>query len=134
MKRISFILLIAVLGFSPIIAGNFYRNIKVKQADKMIRDHEKNGDLFILDVRSPGEFAHGYIKGAVNIDFWGKGFTDSVSKLDKTRIYLVYCTSGVRSTGAMKKMRTLGFEKVYNMKGGMFGWRAARLPVTPGEK
>jgi rhodanese-related sulfurtransferase len=134
MNRFVFTLLIACLGLSPMIAGDFYKNVKVKQAANLIRDHEKKGGLTILDVRSPGEFSNGFIKGAINIDFWDKGFADSVLKLDKSGIYLVYCASGVRSSGAMKKMKELGFKKIYNMKGGMFGWRAARLPVTQGDK
>lgn len=129
MKHSLLIILTALMGFSPLVAGNFYRNVKVAQAVKLIREHEGKGDMIILDVRSQGEFANGFIKGAINIDFWGKGFVDSVTKLDKSRIYMVYCASGMRSSGAMKKMRTLGFQQIYNMKGGMFGWRAARLPV-----
>jgi len=130
MKHFILILLASVLGITPMMGVDFYRNIKVKQAVKLIREHENKDDMTILDVRSPGEFANGFIKGAINIDFWGKGFVDSVSQLDKDRIYLVYCASGVRSGGAMKKMRSLGFRKIYNMRGGMFGWRAARLPVS----
>lgn len=131
MKHSLLIILTALLGFSPVMAGNFFRNVKVAQAAKLIREHENKGDMTILDVRSQGEFANGFIKGAINIDFWGKGFVDSVTKLDKSRIYLVYCASGVRSSGAMKKMRSIGFQKIYNMKGGMFVWRAAKLPLTP---
>ncbi|MFA5816969.1 MAG: rhodanese-like domain-containing protein [Bacteroidales bacterium] len=134
MKSFFITILISLLGFSPMVGGNFFRNVKVKQADKLIREHEMKGDMTILDVRSPGEFANGYIKGAINIDFWGKGFVDSISKLDKNRIYFVYCASGVRSSGAMKKMRSLGFGKIYNMKRGMFGWRAAKLPVVISDK
>jgi rhodanese-related sulfurtransferase len=134
MKRLLFIILASVLGISPSMGVDFYRNIKVKQAVKLIREHENKGDMTILDVRSPGEFTKGFIKGAINIDFWGKGFVDSVTKLDKSRIYLVYCASGVRSSGAMKKMRKLGFQQIYNMKGGMFGWRAAKLPTIHGDK
>lgn len=130
MKPLLSILLISILGYLPFEGGNFYRNIKVAQADKLIREHEGKGDLVLLDVRKPGEFAGGHIKGAINIDFWSKGFVDSVSKIDKKQVYLVYCTSGVRSGGAMKKMRNLGFEKIYNMKSGLFGWRAARLPLV----
>jgi len=130
MQPLLSILLISTLGLFPIQGGNFYRNIKVSQADKLIREHEGKGDLVILDVRKPGEYAGGHIKGAINIDFWSKGFSDAVSQLDKKQVYLVYCTSGVRSKGAMKGMRKLGFGKIYNMRSGLFGWRAARLPLV----
>ena len=134
MKTLFFTSLIALLIFLPMIEGAFYKNIRAVEAEKLMKDHEGKGDLVILDVRKPGEFADGHIKGAINIDFWNKGFVDSVSKLDKKGLYLVYCTSGVRSGGAMKKMKSLGFEKIYNMKSGMFGWRAAKLPVTHRDK
>ena len=134
MKHIFNFLLISLFGLTPLMAGSFYRNVNVRLADNLIREHEGKGDLVLLDVRKPGEFAGGYIKGAINIDFWSKGFVDSVSKLDRKMTYLVYCASGVRSSGAMKKMRKLGFEKIYNMKGGMFAWRTAKLPVTPSDK
>lgn len=129
MKQIVFALLFALSSIIPVAGQSFNRNIGIKQADKLIRDHEFKGDLVILDVRTPGEFAERHIKGAININYWDKGFIDSISVFDRTRIYLVYCTSGVRSGGAMKKMRRLGFEKICNMKKGMFGWRAARLPL-----
>lgn len=129
MKKVLLILLMASTGLTMSFGGDFYKNIKARQADKVISQHEGSRDLVILDVRTPGEFARGYIRGAVNIDFWSQGFVDSVSKLDRKVIYLVYCASGVRSAGAMKKMRQLGFEKIYNMKGGMFSWRAIGFPV-----
>lgn len=133
-KHILFTLVVATLGFCPVSGGNLYKNIRVAQADTLIRNHEGKSDLLILDVRTPGEFKAGHIRGAINIDFWNAGFADSVSKLNKDRTCLVYCTSGVRSSGAMKKMRKLGFKRIYNMKSGMFGWRAAALPVTDDQR
>jgi rhodanese-related sulfurtransferase len=134
MKLLLITLLMTMLGFFQSPADGFYLNIKTAQAEKLIREHEGKGDMVILDVRTPGEYTDGHISGAVNIDFWSKGFADSVSKLDPKQVYLVYCTSGVRSGGAMKKMRKLGFERIYNMKSGMFGWRAAKLPLTPAKR
>jgi rhodanese-related sulfurtransferase len=134
MKRIASIALLVLVGFIPVVGGNFYKNIKVSQAERIIREHEGKSDLIILDVRTSGEFDDGHIQGAINIDFWSKGFTDSIALLDKQKIYLVYCTSGVRSGGAMKKMRLAGFGKIYNMTGGMMGWRAAKKPLVKSEK
>ncbi len=124
----------ASLSFHSASGENYHKNIRVAQADTLIRNHEGKTDLVILDVRTPGEFEAGHIKGAINIDFWGSLFEESVSLLNKKPIYLVYCTSGVRSGGAMKKMRKHGFTRVYNMTGGMFGWRAAGLPTQTDQK
>ncbi|MCX6225649.1 MAG: rhodanese-like domain-containing protein [Bacteroidia bacterium] len=133
-KYLLLTFLVSALGFFPASGGNLYKNIKIAQADTLIRNHEGKADLVILDVRSPGEFSARHIRGAININFWDSGFTDSVSKLDRERTCLVYCTSGVRSSGATKKMSKLGFIKIYNMKRGMFGWRAAGLPVTDNKR
>ena len=134
MKKIFSVFLVLFSLAIPVFSQNFYRNISVRQADRLITKHEGDANFALLDVRSPGEFEKGYIRGAANINFWGGGFADSVSVLDKKKTYLVYCASGVRSSGAMKKMRSLGFEKIYNMKGGMFAWRAARMPVEKSDE
>ena len=61
MKHFFIFLLISLFGLTPIMAGSFYLNVNVRLADKLIREHEGKGDLVLLDVRKPGEFAGGYI-------------------------------------------------------------------------
>jgi rhodanese-related sulfurtransferase len=41
----------------------------------------------------------------------------------------VICRAGVRSTTAAAILAGLGFEHVFNLKGGMLDWDDARLPV-----
>ena len=133
MKRYIVILLIAISGLTSATGQNFNKNISISEADQLIRDTTGSIDLVILDVRTPEEFSKEHIKGAINIDFWGKGFMDAMATHNINRTYLIYCTSGVRSNGAMNKMRKLGFTKLYNMKGGLFGWKAAKMPVVTGD-
>jgi rhodanese-related sulfurtransferase len=123
-------LLLILSGVTPVVSGNIHKNISVYQADTLIRNHAGRKDFVILDVRTRGEFESGHVAGAIHIDFWSDTFQDSVGKLDKTCLYLVYCTSGVRSKGAVKTMRSMGFQRLYNLKTGMIGWRAAGMPVT----
>jgi len=42
---------------------------------------------------------------------------------------IVVCRSGVRSTTAAAILEGMGFEQVYNLKGGMVDWNDKRLPV-----
>lgn len=78
--------------------------------------------VHLLDVRTPKEFEEGHIEGAKNIDYFNKGFKVELDKLDKTLPVYVYCRSGGRSAKSMQIMQELGFESIYNLKGGFLAW------------
>ncbi len=84
----------------------------------------------LLDVRTAGEVAQGYIEGAENIDITQPGFMDKVAKFDKNQPIYVYCKLGGRSANASEKLATAGFTKVYNLMGGFDAWKAAGNPVV----
>jgi rhodanese-related sulfurtransferase len=84
----------------------------------------------ILDVRTPGEFAEGYIEGARLIDFQSGNFENEIATLDKNAPYAVYCRSGNRSGQAVKVMQDAGFTNVFNMNGGVIDWANAGLPLV----
>ena len=83
-----------------------------------------------LDVRTPGEFAEGYIEGARLIDFQSGNFENEIATLDKNATYAVYCRSGNRSGQAVKVMQDAGFTNVFNMNGGVIEWVNAGLPLV----
>ena len=83
----------------------------------------------LLDVRTPGEFATGTIKGSKNIDFNSRSFEADLSKLDKSKTYLVYCRSGNRSGQALPVFQKLKFAKLYHLDGGIKAWETAGQPV-----
>jgi phage shock protein E len=83
-----------------------------------------------LDVRTPAEFAEGYIEGARLIDFQSGNFENEIATLDKSATYAVYCRSGNRSGQAVKVMQDAGFTKVFNMNGGVIEWANAGLPLV----
>ncbi|MFI5131135.1 MAG: thioredoxin domain-containing protein [Chitinophagales bacterium] len=87
----------------------------------------------IIDVRTPEEFSRGHLQNASNIDWNEKDFNKQISSLDKSRPVFVYCLSGGRSSSAAHKMRSEGFEEVYELDGGMMKWRAANFPETAGD-
>ncbi len=84
----------------------------------------------ILDVRTPGEWAEGTVKGAIKMNFFDADFQEQVLKLDKTKPVYVYCKSGVRSAKAAKQMEELGFTKIYNLLGGFNAWSDAGKEVV----
>lgn len=77
---------------------------------------KKNGAV-ILDVRSPGEFKSGHIKGAKNIPL--QELNRKLSGLKKDKVIITCCASGNRSGSAKNILKNAGYE-VHN--GG--GWRS----------
>jgi rhodanese-related sulfurtransferase len=86
--------------------------------------------VITLDVRTPGEFAEGYIEGARLVDFQSGNFENEIAVLDKNATYAVYCRSGNRSGQAVKVMQDVGFTNVFNMNGGVIDWANAGLPLV----
>ena len=130
--KFRLLIVIILSGFSTVLNGGIYKTITALQADTLIKNHKVGTDLIILDVRTAAEFTAERIDKAINLDYYAAYFNDSLSKLDKTKIYLVYCASGSRSNSAMNKMKALNFDLVYNLSGGLPAWKAAGLPTIKG--
>ena len=78
----------------------------------------------LIDVRTPYEFSSGHIENAVIVDFFNQNnFRATFKKLDKKKPLYLYCRSGNRSSRAAKQLAGLGFEKIYDLKGGYMKWR-----------
>lgn len=73
----------------------------------------------IIDVRNHREYEEGHIEGSINIPEYeiDESFKNVVKNQDKPIV--VYCSSGFRSTKAYKKLKKLGYCKVYNLYGGL---------------
>ncbi len=109
-----------------------FREITPNDAWKLIQENQGNPNFVILDVRTPKEFLKERITGAININFYAFTFNQDISRLDKLKTYLVYCKSGVRSGGAIKIMKRMGFKKVFHLSRGIEGWEKSGLPIFRG--
>jgi len=104
-------------------------DITLQESVTLIEENQDNPDFMIIDVRTPEEFAEGYIENAINLDYHSETFRDVLNCLDRDKTYLVYCKAGVRSRKALDIMAELNFSEAYNMMGGMDQWEAEGLPV-----
>ncbi len=102
--------------FKSMAKNDAYENLDARE---FLTKANTSSDAVLLDVRTIGEFNGGNIDGAINIDFFDSKFEERVGKLDKGKVYFVYCRSGQRSANACRVMHNLGFEKLYNMAGGV---------------
>ena len=87
------------------------------------------GDIFVLDVRTPGEFAQGHVPGAVNVPV--QELEARLSELDarKQEEIAVICASGNRSKTATALLRGRGFDRAMDVSGGTSAWVRAGYPV-----
>jgi len=56
-------------------------------------------------------------------------FAQKISKLDKTKKYIVYCRSGHRSANAAEIMKNQSFKTIYNLDGGIIHWISDHNPL-----
>lgn len=77
----------------------------------------------IIDVRSPGEFNGGHIKGSVNIPL--QSLQASMGKIKKDKPVITCCASGMRSASAKSILQSKGYQNVHN--GG--GWSSLQTKL-----
>jgi rhodanese-related sulfurtransferase len=82
----------------------------------------------LVDIRTAQEFRGSHIANAVHIEST-EGAGEKLRKF-RDKPLIVYCNSGNRSIGTCGKLRKQGFERVYNLKGGLLAWQKADLPVA----
>lgn len=87
------------------------------------RDKIESKNIQLIDVRTATEFKSGFIKNAINIDFFSKSFNTNIEKLDKNKAIYVYCRSGNRSNKTCRKLAALGFEEIYDLQGGILNYK-----------
>jgi rhodanese-related sulfurtransferase len=102
-----------------------FKNLTVDEFARMAADKRN----VILDVRTAAEFQAGHLPGAVNLDVKAPDFEARAAALDKSKVYLVHCASGVRSVRACDKLVRLDFPMLYNLPGGFKAWAKAGKPV-----
>jgi len=94
----------------------------------------ENGDRpFLLDVRTDPEFIAGRLS-----------FTDALIPYDALPFYLeqlpedkdtpiaCFCRSGNRSRYATEFLRSLGYRRAVNVRGGIIAWKNAGYEITAG--
>ncbi|GGI56950.1 rhodanese-like domain-containing protein [Winogradskyella haliclonae] len=101
-------------------------DVKLVTAEEMKKIIELE-DVQLVDVRTPSEFDEIHIESAQNIDFRSPTFEEDITKLDKSKPVLLYCKSGKRSAKCARKLKEAGFEKIYELEGGISKWQYSEV-------
>ena len=97
---------------------------------KELAERIKAGNApLIIDVREPDEYAYARIPGAVLKPLGD--FRAWVQELDKDQEYVLQCHTGSRSWQAAYMLERMGFQKVYNLSGGIEAWSLHIDPNVP---
>ena len=85
-------------------------------------------------MREAEEFAGGHMPDAINIPV-GK-LAERVAELEKfkDKPVIVCCAAGMRSSKACGELKKHGFDKLYNLVGGVDAWVGAGYPIKKGGK
>ena len=84
--------------------------------------------ITVLDVRKPGEWNNGHLKGATFLPL--SEFPANLAALDKSKHYVVHCGGGYRSMTAISLMLNEGFKNLVNVYGGYSAMEKAGLPLS----
>lgn len=99
----------------------------VSQEVLLERQAKSDATVFVLDVRTPAEFAAGHVPDAVNIPH--DQVAERLADVPKDKDVVVYCRSGRRSDLAAKVLSANGYTRVGHLEGDMQAWEAKGLPV-----
>jgi len=87
----------------------------------------KEGEAFLLDVRTEDEFVLSAIPGAVNIPL--DGLRDRMDEIPNDKPIHVYCAVGIRGNIASRILTQRGYTDVRNLSGGYKTYTVATTPV-----
>ena len=85
------------------------------------------GDVLLVDVREPSEFATERIAGALLYPL--STFDAARLPPDGPRQLVFHCGSGKRSLSAAERRLAAGAPAAAHLGGGLMAWKAAGLPV-----
>jgi MYXO-CTERM domain-containing protein len=84
--------------------------------------------VILVDVRNATDYDAAHIKGAVSIPL--ANFTNGTAALNKSVKIVVYSEDGTNSSIATGILMEQGFDRVYNVVGGINAWNESGYPMV----
>ena len=102
-----------------IINRKFNRSMDKNDINKQELEKMVFKGAILIDVRSPQEYEEGHLEGALLIPEYELVSRCRQELRNKEAIYIVYCSSGIRSKKAQRELEKLGYANVYNLYNGI---------------
>jgi|SRR5690606_26581560 len=118
---------LAVLAFELRHRRTSYAGISAQEAIQLM-----NQGAPVYDLRTAEEFAAGHINGARHLAPAQQANAAEQLKKFRDRLLLLVCEDGSRASALTRTLHAAGFTKVFNLRGGLKGWRTDGLPLKRG--
>ncbi len=121
MKWLAFFLTILFVGMTAgcqtADSPAAYTDISGEELHSLLEDGEQ---FLLVDVREEEEYEQGHIPGAILFPL-GQ-LKENHALLDPEEAIVLICRSGLRSAEAAEFLSEQGYDRVYNLEGGMLDW------------
>ncbi|MDR4484234.1 MAG: rhodanese-like domain-containing protein [Nitrospirales bacterium] len=102
--------------------GQLYHEISDADAAQWLMPSSSSSNIFVLDVRTKGEYVKRRIPGATLIPVEDLEIRYQLELPNKSEKVLVYCAGGDRSRLACDFLSRQNYSNIYLLKNGLQGW------------
>ena len=132
-QTVCYLLILSSCGDTPpATSDRDIEQINLDQLQKMSEKPPKKYPLVLLDARSEAKFALGHLPGAINIPL-PKMMANDLRLVGKTIIVYSQDWEDRISQVAWKKLRFLGYKRVYDFREGLYTWERSGADVVKSE-
>jgi len=124
-RRIVGLLLASLVSVGAIAAEPTL--VPISQEALLERQQKGDETTYVLDVRSPEEYASGHVPGAVNIPY--DQIASRIAEVPKDKDVVLYCKSGRRAGIAAEVLAGQGYERLQHLEGDIVAWVDKGRPV-----
>lgn len=89
-----------------------------------------NQGALVIDLRSKALYDAGHILDARNVPAAELASQAEALKKWRDKNIIIYCDSGTSGASAARSLAKLGFNKVFNLQGGLSAWLKDNMPLT----
>jgi phage shock protein E len=100
----------------------------ISQEALLEKQSKHPGHLFVLDVRTPQEYAEGHVPGAVNVPH--DQLASRLAEVPKDKDVVLYCRSGRRAGIAADVLAANGYTRLSHLEGDMNAWVEKGRPIA----
>ncbi len=105
-----------------------HRSIKELEAPELAQRLDDQPEAIrVIDVREMNEFTAGSMPGAEAMPM--ASIPVRMDELQQDKDLIIICRSGARSAQVCMFLQQQGFDKVFNLRGGLMSWARLGLPI-----